>query len=471
MSARKGLNALDRSFLAGEGRDVMMHVGALMPFTPPKDGAARDFSRHLRQELKRAVAVQSPWNLKLRHGDLLSSPLQAWVEDERFDIEYPVRRSALARPGDERELGVLVSRLHSTPLDFHRPPWEVHFIEGLEGDRVAIYFKVHHSLVDGYTGMRMLVRSMSAGPDEDTPMFYTLPPLERTRTPEGEAPTVDSLQDVLREQLGAAKDAGKALINLFRANKGEENHLIAPLEAPMSILNQRITRSRRFATHQVPIDRLKKLAAAAKGTMNDVVLAICASALRKFLLEQDALPAQPLVAMLPVNVRPKDDPGGSGNAVGAILASLATDVADPAERIRVIIGSTTRAKEQLQGMSKAAIVQYGMLVMAPLMLSLVPGAVGRVRPAFNVVISNVPGPETPLHFRGYRLEATYPLSIPFHGYALNITVQSYAGTLNFGFIGCRDTLPHLQRLAVYCGEAVDELEEAIDPRDLLEHRT
>jgi diacylglycerol O-acyltransferase / wax synthase len=221
----------------------------------------------------------------------------------------------------------------------------------------------------------------------------------------------------------------------------------------------------------VPVDRLKKLAAKAKGTLNDVVLAICASALRKFLLEQNALPTKPLVAMLPVNVRAKDDPGGSGNAVGAILASLATDEPDPAERIRIIIGSTTRAKEQLQGMSQAAIVQYGMLVMAPLMLSLVPGAVGRVRPAFNVVISNVPGPEVPLYFRGYRLEATYPLSIPFHGYALNITVQSYAGTLNFGFIGCRDTLPHLQRLAVYCGEAVDELEEAIDPRDLLEHRT
>jgi diacylglycerol O-acyltransferase len=440
----------------------------LMPFSPPK-GAPRDFSRQLREELKRAVGVQPPWNLKLRHGDLLTSPLQAWVEDERFDLEYHVRRSALPRPGDERELGVLVSRLHSTPLDFHRPPWEAHFIEGLEGDRVAIYFKVHHALVDGYTGMRMLVRSMSRDPTEETPMFWTLPPLERTRS-EGGAPTVDSLQDVVREQLGAAKDAGRAMLNLLRASKREEDHLIAPLEAPKCILNQKITRSRRFATQQVPIDRLKKLATAAKGTVNDVVLAICASALRKFLLEQNALPNRPLVAMLPVNVRPKDDPGGSGNAVGAILASLATDVADPAERIRTIIGSTTRAKEQLQGMSKAAIIQYGMMVTGPLVLSLVPGAIGRLRPAFNVVISNVPGPETPLYFRGYRLEATYPLSIPFHGYALNITVQSYAGMLDFGFIGCRDTLPHLQHLAVYAAEAVDELEEAIDPRDLLEHR-
>jgi hypothetical protein len=159
--------------------------------------------------------------------------------------------------------------------------------------------------------------------------------------------------------------------------------------------------------------------------------------------------------MVPVNVRPKDDPGG-GNAVGAILASLATDETDPEKAMAAIIASTRRAKAQLQGMSKSAIIQYSGLILAPLMLAFVPGAVGRIRPAFNVVISNVPGPEEPLYFRGWRLDASYPLSIPFHGYGLNITVQSYAGSLNFGFTGCRDT--HLQRLAVHAGESVDELE-------------
>src|SRR5262249_21754109 len=151
------------------------------------------------------------------------------------------------------------------------------------------------------------------------------------------------------------------------------------------------------------------------------------------------------------NARPKDDPGG-GNAVGAMLCSLATDIADPLARFRAIIQSTTRAKEQLQGMSRSAIMQYSILLMTPLLLSLVPGAAGRFRPAFNVVISNVAGPDKPLYFRGFRLEATYPLSIPFHGYALNITVTSYAGTLDFGFIGCRDAVPHLQRIAVYAGD-------------------
>jgi WS/DGAT/MGAT family acyltransferase len=166
--------------------------------------------------------------------------------------------------------------------------------------------------------------------------------------------------------------------------------------------------------------------------------------------------------MVPVNVRPKNDPGG-GNAVAAILATLATDVTDEAERLATIIASTKRSKEQLQGMSKNAIMQYSALALAPMLLSFVPGAAGRLRPAFNVVVSNVPGPETPLYFRGWRLEEMYPLSIPFHGYALNITVQSYAGSLNFGFTGCRDTLPHLQRLAVYSAEVLEELERVFPP--------
>ena len=459
MGVRKSLNALDRSFLAAERRDAMMQVGALLEFSPPEGGNVNELSRQLREEISRHAEVQRPWNLRLQHPDLLASPLQSWVEDDHFDLEYHVRRSALVSPGDQRELGVLVSRLHGTPLDFHRPPWEAHFIEGLEGGRMAIYFKVHHALIDGYTGMRILTRSLSNDPDErDTPMFFERPPVDGNRKGGDPPPTFETLVRLAREQAGATKDVGRALMNVVRAVRHPELNLVAPLQAPKSILNQRITRSRRFATQSVPIERIKRVAASAGGTLNDVVLAICGTALRRFLAEQDALPDKPLVAMLPVNARPKDDPGGSGNAVGAILASLATDVDGGRERLARIMASTRRAKEQLEGMSKNAIMQYSALVVAPLMLSFVPGAAGRVRPAFNVVISNVPGPDKPLYLRGWRLDASYPMSIPFHGYALNITVQSYAGKLGFGFIGCRDTLPHLQRLAVYSGEALDDLE-------------
>jgi diacylglycerol O-acyltransferase / wax synthase len=459
--ATKRLSMMDAMFLAAETRESMMHVGGLLTFTPPPD-APPHFLRRLADELRGHVRVEPPWNLRLRSPDFLKNPLQAWVEDDAFDLEYHVRRSALPSPGDERELGILVSRLHSVPIDFHRPPWEVNFIEGLEGGRFALYFKLHHALVDGYTAMKMLARSLSTDPRElDTPMFFSKPrpPRAERERDEEPAPTLDAAMTLARDQWSAAREAGRAFMNVLRAARDGDRALVSPLAAPRTILNRRISRNRRFATQQFATDRIRRVARAAGGTINDVALALCGGALRRLLQELDALPAEPLTAMLPVNIRPKDDPGG-GNAVAAILASLATDVEDARTRLETIIASTRRAKDQLAGMSRNAMMQYSGMLMAPMMLQQVPGAAGRLRPTFNVVISNVPGPEQPLYFRGARLDADYPLSIPFHGYGLNITIIGYAGTLNFGFTGCRDTVPHLQRVAVYSGDALEELELA-----------
>lgn len=460
--AGKKLSMFDAMFLAGESREAMMHVGGLLVFTPPPDAHPQHL-RRLADELRGEVAIHPPWNQRLWTPDFLKNPLQAWVTDDDVDLDYHVRRSALPAPGDERELGILVSRLHGVPIDFHRPPWEVHFIEGLEGGRFAMYFKIHHALVDGYTSMKLLARSLSADPDErDTPMFFALPPRARApREGDGEpAPTLESVLAAAREQAGATREAGRAIMNVVRAARAGDRALVSPRSAPCTILNRRISRNRRFATQQYPIAALKGLARAAGGTLNDVALAVCGGALRRYLAELGALPDEALTAMLPVNVRPKDDPGG-GNAVGAILASLATDEDDPAARLASIIASTRRAKEQLAGMSRSAIMQYSGALIAPMMLQQVPGTAGRVRPGFNVVISNVPGPEQPLYFRGARLDALYPLSIPYHGYALNITINGYAGTLNFGYTGCRRALPHLQRLAVYSGDELAALEDAV----------
>jgi WS/DGAT/MGAT family acyltransferase len=446
-------------FLYAESREIMMHVAGLLPFSPPPD-APPDHLRRLLDEIRAHPAVQPPWSLKLRTPDLLLNPLQAWVEDRDLDIDYHVRRSALPQPGDERELGIVVSRLHGHPVDFHRPPWELHLIEGLERGRFAIYCKVHHSLVDGYSAMRILSGSLSRDPaDRERPLFFAIPPPARA---EADRPgvTFPELMASVRGQVGSVRSAAQALYHLARSSRAGDNRLVTPLRAPRCILNTRIGRSRRFATQQLATARLKAVARAAGGTLNDVVLALSAASLRRYLDEIGELPAAPLVAMVPVNIRAKDDAGG-GNAVGAILASLATDLADPVERLAAIVAGTRSAKEQLQGMPKMAILEYSAVLLAPFMLQLLPGAAGRVRPTFNVVISNVPGPEEPLYFRGARLEAAYPMSIPVHGMALNITCSSYAGMLDFGFIGCRNTLPHLQRLAVYCGEALGELERAL----------
>jgi diacylglycerol O-acyltransferase / wax synthase len=467
MAQRLGL--LDTLFLYGERPDTMMHVASLMPFTPPED-AGPTFLKDLVDDVRRNPAPAPPWNRKLRYSRLVTTPLQQWVEDKDFDIDYHLRRSALASPGDERELGVLVSRLHSNPIDLSRPPWELHLIEGLEGGRFAVYVKMHHALVDGYTGVRLMARSLSRDPDDrEMPLFFSVPP--RARTPRaqengdgGVMADLGSLVHALSGQAGSTLTLAKRIAGPV-LRRGDYPDLVDHPRAPRSILNRRIGRNRRFATQQYDLAQLKRLGAEHGATINDVALAVVGGGLRAFLAELDELPDQPLVAFLPVNVRPKGDEGG-GNAVGAILASLATDQADPVERLRRITASTRAAKAQLEGMSQEAILAYSAYLLAPAGLQALNAFAGLRAPlpaAFNVCVSNVPGPREPLYLRGARMEAYYPASIPIHGMALNVTVLSYAGTLNVGFIGDRDALPHLQRLAVHTGEALAALDAAVSP--------
>ncbi len=458
----KRLGPQDMLFLYGETPSSMMHVAALMPFTPPADAPAS----YLRQmfEDTRGLEVVSPWNLKLSHPRMLRRPDQSWVVDDKFDIDYHVRRSALASPGDERELGILVSRLHSQNIDFTRPPWELHFIEGLEDGRFAIYMKIHHSLVDGYTGNKILERSMSTDPTlRDQPLFFNVGPPSKPRSEESK-PSRNPIMGLLGDAVGGAQsmlNVGKALYNTQVRSDDEYGQIANSFQAPHSILNKHISRNRRFATQVYPFERLKAIGTKHGATVNDVALAIIGGGLRAFLAELGELPEKPLVAFLPVNIRPKDDVGG-GNAVGTILTTMGTDIEDPVDRLQAITASTRAAKGQLQGMSQTEVLAYTAGLMAPTALQLASAMTGIRGPlpfTFNLCVSNVPGPRKTLYLNGSRLEATYPVSIPMHGMALNITLESYADTLNFGFIGCRDALPHLQRLAVYTGDALDELDK------------
>lgn len=466
-SVRLGLQ--DLIFIYGETSSSKMHVAGLLPFTPPAD-APRDYLRQMIDEA-RHQEVMAPWNRKLAHPRLQFSPVHTWVTDTDFDFDYHIRRSALASPGDERELGILVSRLHSNHLDLTRPPWEIHVIEGLEGGRFALYMKIHHALVDGYSAMRMLARSLSTDPESrDTRMFFNVPPPKRARRdPDTSAnPLTSTLRalggfgSAVAGGVGSAVDLTTALVNTQIRRDGGYAQIAGSASAPHSILNARISRNRRFATQQYEFDRLKALSSQHGSTINDVALTIIGGGLRKFLNDFDKLPDRSLIAFLPVNVRPKGDEGG-GNAVGAILAPMGTDIEDPVERLEAITAATRASKAQLQTMSPTAIVAYSAALLAPAG-GQVAGALTGVQPpwpyTFNLCVSNVPGPREPLYFNGSRLEATYPVSIPIHGMALNITLQSYADTMNFGFVGCRDALPHLQRLAVYTGDALDELEKA-----------
>ena len=369
----------------------------------------------------------------------------------------------MPKPGGERELGVLVSRLHSHPLDFNRPLWEAHIIEGLENKRFALYMKMHHSMVDGVGGMRMLQKMMV--PD---PKASALPPpwaIGRGTGPrDGTRPPPRVFQR-LRAQCAAAPQVGKAVGHVvaerFRRRVVMDETL--PFEGPRSLLNQRVSGQRRFATQFYDLARIKAVAKAASVSVNDVFLALCSGALRRYLAEVQALPEASLTAGIPVSIRPEGD-DESSNAISFIIASLHTDFSDPLDRLQAIRRSTEAAKAQLHKLPAAGLTSYTMLFMAPFMVQLLAGLGGVARPMFNITVSNVPGPTVPLYFNGARMEQMYPVSLLTHGQGLNITCLSYAGQFNIGLTGCRDSLPHMQRLAVYMGDTLAELEQALAPQ-------
>ena len=462
------LNPLDASWVITESRAAPNHVGGLLQFRLPP-GAPKDFLRQMMMDFRGRRDFVAPWNRRLKHA-FNKNPVPVWVDDEDIDLEYHVRHAALPWPGGERELGELVGRLHSSPVDLTRPPWECTIIEGLDGDRFALYIKIHHSLIDGISGVKLLQRGMSA----DAQKSLTLPPFwasgtapEKRSAPAGEAATAAGAAAAavaaLRSQAGSVPKLITAFAKILARVGNTGDGMVVPFDAPRSVLNGRVREKRRFATQQFPMERLRALASAAQGTLNDVVLSVCGGALRRFLLESGNLPDKPLTAGIPVSVRPKDDEG-AGNAITFIVATLGTDIDDAAARLAAIRDSVRHAKEHVQGLPRQAMEQYTVLLMAPTIVTMLTGIGGRVRPMFNVTISNVPGPDKPLYFRGAELVAVYPVSIVTQGQALNITCQSYAGQMNFGFTGCHSSVPHLQRLAVYTALALEDLEAAFLPK-------
>ena len=462
----KRISPLDAAWLLLESRDTPMHVGGLFEYTPP-DGAGPDFLTEVVAGAREQRSVPPPWNLKLVDGPIVGHRLPLMTEDRDIDLEYHVRHSALPYPGGQRELGILVSRLHSHQLDLHRPLWELHTIEGLDGGkRFAIYIKMHHSLIDGVSGIRLLLRSLSIDPDErDMNTFWTVgakeKPKRRSSGNGRPSSPLDSLTGPAVAAAGAAIGLGKAGVELGLAAL-EDGGLSAPYSAPDSALGGHLEGQRRFATQQYDLQHLKDLAKASGATLNDIVLYLCSSALRMYLAEHGKMPTRSLTAGIPVNLREADDMS-AGTAIGLLIAELGTDIADPMERLEAIKLSVAEAKRHQRELPPAARTPYTLLLNTPYIAALMAGLGGSAPVPFNVTISNVPGPPETLYFNGARLDAVFPLSLLLHGNALNITCLSYAGTLNFGFTGARDSLPHLQRLALYMRDSVNELSDLLEP--------
>jgi diacylglycerol O-acyltransferase / wax synthase len=449
----------DSLFLLGETREHPMHVGSLQLFVPPDGADALDVRAMFEDAIDQDEVA--PLFQKRARRSITSLGQWGWEVDRQFDLEHHVRRNALPQPGRILELLALCSRLHSTLLDRYRPLWEMHLIEGLEDGRYALYFKVHHSLVDGVSALRMLSRTLSPDADERG-MPPPWAPRERPpRSGHSEGSPTDAVRDLVG-RLGEAAGLLPALTRTVNRALKEQSGTLS-LSAPKSMFNVPITGARRFAAQSWPMERIRGVGKASDTTVNDVVLAMCSGALRSYLLSVDALPTAPLIAMVPVSLHGEETRSGDGggNAVGAVMCNLGTDMEDAALRLATVHRSMQEGKEALKSMTPMQILAMSALGVSPLAIWPLLRLTGTVRPPFNLVISNVPGPRQAMYWNGARLDGLYPLSIPLDGQALNITCTSYSHEIAFGLTGCRRTVPHLQRLLGYLDDELAALERAV----------
>jgi WS/DGAT/MGAT family acyltransferase len=443
----------DAGFLVAEKSDRGAQVSMLTRWSLPGD-ATESYVRDLVARWSKCRNFAPPFNLRLKSGLV---PDWETLSPDQIDLDYHLRHSALPKPGGERELGILASRLHSAPLDRRRPLWEMHVIEGLENDEFAILFKLHHSQIDGMGAIRLLERVLSPDPDtRDMPAFWEVPP-KTVEKSGGSRLRLPKLSDVNK-----VVDAAKLAKALFELQTSGDPGNASAFASPKTMFNGRLQASRRIATQCFEVARLSGVAKTAGVSLNDVVLSICAGALRNYLLECSELPEKSLTAGVPVSVRADES---LGNAISFIIAKLHTEIADPVERLMAIHHSTTLAKDRFKnlpsGMAQEAL---GSLVMGPYIGQVALNLAGRSTPVYNLVISNVPGSREFLYLNGARMEIFYPISMIFDGQGLNITFLSYAGRYAACFTACRDSVPSMQRIAVGTGVALEELEEALEKR-------
>lgn len=457
----KQLSGLDASFLYFETPEQLLHVCGVVVLDPSTIPGGFSFDS-MRDAIERQVRSVPEFRQKLRRLPLdVDHPV--WVDDEDFDIERHVHRTALPQPGDAAELSALCGRLAGTQLDRSRPLWEMRVIEGLEGGRVAVFAKLHHATVDGMSGMSLLAHLASLEPELPSPPEEPAP-----------APAPGDLSLLAR---GLVRRAGRPLKvaqlltpslkalggTITRASKGTA--MAAPLTAPRTSFNATVSSRRSVAFVDLSLEEVKRVKQATGSTVNDVVITMVGGALRRYLANRGELPEQSLLATVPVSVR--DTSGADGaNQVSAMFTRLGTDVADPLERLaRVSEGSRT-AKEH-QGAIPASALQDWAELAAPMTFAAGVRLYSSLRLAekhpvvHNLVVSNVPGPPVPIYFMGGRVEGLYPLGPVFHGAGLNITVISREDRLHVGLIACAEQMPRLWDLADDFPLELEALTEAV----------
>jgi diacylglycerol O-acyltransferase len=490
------LSGIDASFLNMETATTFGHVSSLNIYDPTDapGGAGYEATKaaigerlHLLAPFRRRL-VEVPLGLDLPY----------WIEDPDFDLDFHVRHHAVPPPGRPDQLADVVSRIVGRPLDRSRPLWELYVIEGLEGGRVAQLTKLHHATIDGASGAEMLSVMLDRDADwrPSQPMQAWKPDalptgndlLRRTffeylRRPEKVVRlSVRTLREIAASTkvggLSAMADViaqplpgpiGAAMRKRLRSNRGVEIDKPPSLpttQAPKTPWNRAITAHRRFAYTTIPLADAKRVKSAFGSTFNDVVMALCSSTLRRYLLERGCLPEEPLIAMVPVSIRTGSESDTYQNRVSGLMCNLATNLDDPVDRLRTIQASMSSAKEMHAAIPAETLQDFTefappALAARAMRLWFRTQLGDRFNPPFNLIISNVPGPNYPLYAAGARLEHFYPVSAVADGQGLNMTVQSYNGNLDFGFIACRELVPDVWDMCGYLHDAMHELLEKV----------
>jgi diacylglycerol O-acyltransferase len=460
------LTGLDASFLYLETPSLHMHVSMAAVFDPSTVPGGYSFEK-LRNLVGSRLAVTSVFRRRLVEVPLrLGHPY--WIDDQDFDLDYHMRHAALPSPGGIEELAAFVGDVCSRQLDRSKPLWEMYIVEGLEHGYLGLVSKIHHSTIDGVSGAELLTQLFDLEPDP--------PPREAPAYPSGTDKLPSDLYliaQALATRIAAPIDitrlawrTGRSVLNVRRVRHEPNNERGAlPLTTPRTSLNGSITPHRKVAFATLSLDDVKELKRALDVTVNDVILAVCTGALRRYLQGRHELPKDPLVATVPVSVHPSTSDRRGANKVSAMFVSLPCGTADPKERVELIRSVTKGAKSEHNALGADVLINWAEHA-TPNVFSAAARAYTRLRlaerhrPIHSLVISNVPGPDFPLYLGGAEMVAGFPLGPVMDGAGLNVTVMSYRGVLNWGFMACAETVPGLDTIAGDVAPSLDELRAA-----------
>jgi diacylglycerol O-acyltransferase / wax synthase len=448
------LSSQDAGFLKIESPHCPFHVAALMVLRrPPK--ASRHYLRNLVGKIGRLNEAWPAYNKQLK--DPADPNHAAWVPARDYQAERHVFHYALPPPGRMEDLLRLVARAHERPLDRYRPLWETHVIEGLPGDRFALYCKVHHALVDGVGAMKVIQQLFSTSPREKLDLAVLrerLEPHQRVHTLFHDI--AEAARGLVQQSQALPQLSGLLAHMGVDALRGRQDAMRLPFTAPRTLFNTNIDSRRGISICELPLSTVRRLAKGQGGSINDVLLALCGGALRRYLLAQGKLPRQSLVAGLPVSLKRAGE--GEGNRLSYILSPFFTNETSDLRRLQRVIEVTRDAKARLAAMSTVAAEDLYTMVMAPVILLTVTGNATRVPPVVNIIVSNVPGSRERLYMEGAELEAIYPLSIITDGMGLNITVISHVNKLCLGIASCPSEQPGIEGIGDFIKESYRALQ-------------